>query len=293
MLELKRILVPIDFSARSVAAAEHAGALAQRFDSELIFVHVVPVSPYEYAAFESGLYTGSKWPTEEELAEKLGRELAVISTKFAPHSRVEKIILKGDAPAKIERVAKEKNVDLIVMPTHGYGTFRRFVLGSVTTKVLHDLECPILTGAHVEEVAFGSGAPYRRIACAVDLREHSEAVLKWASGFAQAFGADLTVVHAAPILDAEPETPGFGQELMQMLIRTKEEEVRELLARVGSSGSVFVDCDSVTNLVPHACQEIGADLVVIGRSPLRGLLGRLRTHAHALVRVSPCPVVSV
>ena len=293
MLELKKILVPIDFSERSVAAAEHAGALARRFGSELIFVHVVPVSPYEYAAFESGLYTGPKWPTEEELGEKLGRELATIAAKFAPHSAVKQIILKGDAPAKIERVAKENDVDLIVMPTHGYGTFRRFVLGSVTTKVLHDLECPILTGAHVEEIALDSDAPYRHIACAVDLREHSEAVLRWASGFGEAFGADLTVIHAAPTLNAEPETQSFEHKLTQMLVHTKEKEVHELLTRVGSNGSVLVDCDSVTNLVPRACQEIGADLLVIGRSPLRGLLGRLRTHAHALVRESPCPVISV
>ena len=191
------------------------------------------------------------------MGEKLGSELATITAKFAPDSTVEQIILKGDAPSKIERVAKDSDVDLIVMPTHGYGTFRRFVLGSVTTKVLHDLECPVLTGAHVEEIPFDGDAPYQRIVCAVDLREHSDAVLQWASGFGAAFDAELTVVHAAPILDAEPETESFAHDLTQMLVRAKKEEVRELLARNESSASVFVDCDTVTNLVPKVCREWG------------------------------------
>ena len=294
MLQLKTILVPIDFSERSLAAAEHAGAVASRFGAKLIFLHVVPVSPYEYGNFESGLYVGSQWPSEGDLRKKLQTELARVTEVFSPVSEVEHMILKGDPPVRIEQVVKEKGVDLIVMPTHGYGPFRRFVLGSVTTKVLHDIACPILTGAHVAELLEGDSTPYRRIACALDLREGSKDLLQWAWEFAQAFDAELSVIHAAPALDAEP-TDGqyFTQKLVQMLIHAKEKEVRELIGQVGCKCAVLVDSDDVTRYVPQAAREAEADLLVMGRSPLRGVLGRLRTHAHALIREAPCPVISV
>jgi nucleotide-binding universal stress UspA family protein len=294
MPALNTILVPIDFSERSMAAAEHAGVLASRFGSKLVFLHVVPVSPYEYGAFESGLYVGSKWPKEPELQRKLNDELTKLAESFSPSSEIEQIVLKGDPPTRIERVVKEKNVDLIVMPTHGYGPFRRFVLGSVTTKVLHDVTCPILTGVHVEEIPHGGTKPYRRIACAIDLREHSKDLLKWAWEFAGVFDAELTVIHAAPALDAEPaDGQYFTQKLVQMLIQAKQREVCELAEQVGCKCATLVDSADVTRYVPRAASEAEADLLVIGRSPLRGLLGRLRTHAHALIREAPCPVISV
>ena len=59
LLEIKKILVPVDFSGRSSAAAEHAVVMANHFHSDLIFAHVIPLSPYHYGAFESGLYVGA------------------------------------------------------------------------------------------------------------------------------------------------------------------------------------------------------------------------------------------
>ena len=54
MLKLQKILVPVDFSERSTAAAEHAVVMAERFNSELIFLHAVPPGPYEHGFFEGG-----------------------------------------------------------------------------------------------------------------------------------------------------------------------------------------------------------------------------------------------
>jgi len=282
MLQLKTILVPIDFSERSIAAAEHAATLASRFGSNLVFLHVVPVSPYEYGNFESGLYVGSKWPSEADLLKKLQVELTRVTEAFSPAVEVEHLILKGDPPVRIEQAVKEKDVDMIVMPTHGYGPFRRFVLGSVTTKVRHDVTCPILTGAHVAELPEDGDRAYRRIACAIDLREGSRELLEWAWEFAQSFDAELSVIHAAPALDGEP-TDGqyFTQKLSQMLIHAKEKEVRALVEQVGCRCTILVDSDEVSRYVPRAAREAEADLLVMGRSPLRGVLGRLRTHAYA------------
>ena len=132
------------------------------------------------------------------------------------------------------------------------------------------------------------------MACAVDLREHSECVLRWAWDFAQAWDAELSIIHAAPVLDVTPaEGQYFTSELRTLLIKSKTEEVGELLKRVGSTARIFVDSDEVGYYVPAAVRETEADVLVIGRSPLKGILGRLRTHAYALIREAPCPVISV
>jgi nucleotide-binding universal stress UspA family protein len=294
MLELKTIVVPVDFSKRSLAAAEHGVALAKRFRSQLVFVHVVPVSPYDYAAYESGFYTGAAWPSDEQIQQRLAKELDALVSGVSPPVSIEKVILKGDPPTKIENLARERDASLIIIPTHGYGPFRRFVLGSVAAKVLHDTSCPIMTGAHVPEIPFNSAHPYRRVACAVDLREHSETVLRWASDFATAYDAELSLIHAAPLLDAEPaEGQFFTDHLRNLLLSAKKEEMQELVNKVGCKASLLVESDEVDRYVPSAAEEAGADVLVIGRSPLQGILGRLRTHAYALVRESPCPVVSV
>ena len=64
---------------------------------------------------------------------------------------VKRVLVEGNPARAIVRTAHDEKVDLIAMPTHGYGAIRRFLLGSVTSKVLHDSECPIWTGAHLEE----------------------------------------------------------------------------------------------------------------------------------------------
>ncbi len=61
----------------------------------------------------------------------------------------------GDPAQVITAFAHTQGVDLIMMPTHGYGPFRRLLLGSVTAKVLHDAECPVWTAVHMAK------APHR------------------------------------------------------------------------------------------------------------------------------------
>ena len=217
LLEIKKILVPVDFSGRSAAAAEHAVVMANRFGSDLIFAHVIPLSPYHYGAFESGLYVGAAWPSESEMEATLQRRMSEFVKQVSSGRPVEELVLTGDPAKKIEELAQSSNADLIVLPTHGYGPFRRFILGSVTSKVLHDVACPVFTGAHVPEIPICASQPYKRVACAVDLGEHSETVLCWAGEFAKIWGAELVVIHAAPLLEVIPVDGQYFPALLSKL----------------------------------------------------------------------------
>ncbi len=294
MLQLAKILVPVDFSQRSTAAAEHAVAIANKFDSEVIFLHAVPPGPYEHGFLEGGYNPSAVWPAPEEIEAQLAVQLAALAERTGRGRRIETVVGWGDPAAKIEQMAEHEQVDLIVIPTHGYGPFRRFALGSVTSKVLHDLQCPVMTGAHVEELPESETEPYECVACAIDLGPHSEAVLRWAWGFAQAWEADLQVIHASPPIDALPaDGPYTPARLRESVNQVKTERVRELLAAVGATARIDVDCADATRFITAAADEVVADALIIGRSADEGLVGRLRTHSSALIRETPCPVISI
>ena len=294
MLELAKLLVPIDFSKRATAAAEHAAALASKFDSELIFLHAVPPGPYEHGFFEGGYEPSAIWPSQEEIEAKLAGQLAELAERTGRGRRIESVVSWGDPASKIEEMAEHEQVDLIVMPSHGYGPFRRLALGSVTAKVLHDLACPVFTGAHVEELPESATHPYGCVACAVDLEPHSRDVLSWAWGFARAWQADLQVIHAAPPVDELPTEAGaVPAKLRETLNQVRTEQVQELLDSIGATARIEVDCADINEFVTGVAKETVADVLVIGRSMDQSLLGRLRTHSFALIRDAPCPVISI
>ena len=122
MLPISRILLPMDFSDRCMGMLPYAQAVAAKYGAELILLHV---------------------ENDDELA-KAGRE---------KHQDIDvrRVLYDGDPADVIVGFAKSEKIDLIAMPTHGYGVFRRFLIGSVTAKVLHDVSCPVLTGVHMEE----------------------------------------------------------------------------------------------------------------------------------------------
>jgi nucleotide-binding universal stress UspA family protein len=203
---------------------------------------------------------------------------------------VERLLVEGDPAARIVRTAHELGVSLIVMPTHGYGTFRRFILGSVTAKVLHDADCPVWTGVHME-AARVDDVRLDRIAVGLDLRAQSERTLMWARRFAQEVGAEMALVHVMPGLGAAGELS--EAEWRQRMEDSARREIAGLMARLGWEAPVLVGGGEVPETVCKLAEEWGANLLVIGRGSASGGLGRLRANAYSIIRQSTCPVVSV
>jgi nucleotide-binding universal stress UspA family protein len=289
MLELSKILVPVDFSERSTGAVRYARNLACHFHSELILLHVLPSIPYVMGAFEFGgvatveSFTERTPEARQQLDEFLADELIGM--------KVSRVVLEGDPAVKIVDYAHGEHVDLIVMPTHGYGPFRRFLLGSVTAKVLHDADCPVLTGVHLEQGGELEAVKPNRIVCSVDLGPQSTKALEWANRMAEAFHAGLTVVHATPLGESHFEEM-FDLEWRTTVEERIRERLTELVAGIHTAG-VVIEAGNPAEVVAAIAERFDAQLAVIGRSEAGGMFGRLRTNAYAIIRQSPCPVVSV
>jgi nucleotide-binding universal stress UspA family protein len=202
------------------------------------------------------------------------------------------VVLTGDPAGEIVSFAHSERASLIVIPTHGYGPFRRFILGSVAAKILHDADCPVFTGAHIPDAPPDELRSFRKILCAVDFCPQSEKALKWASNFAGEFHAQLMATHITPSLEARGEY--FDPDWRGYLAQSAREQLEAMQNNAGTNAEVFItDSNNTPAAISSAASELEADLVVIGRGSSSGMLGRLRTNAYSIIRQSPCPVVSI
>jgi nucleotide-binding universal stress UspA family protein len=177
MLPLAKILLPVDFSARSVGAVHCAQRLAQRFSSEIILLHVLAPVQYRLGDTEmGGVMLGDLYRAQ---IEGLTAELDAFQREELAGGNVRRLVLEGDPAGRIVEFAQQEKVNLIMMPTHGHGTFRRFLLGSITAKVLHDAACPVWTGVHIAEAAAHPSSSTRCSARWTWVPQ-SERALKWA-----------------------------------------------------------------------------------------------------------------
>ncbi len=153
----KRILVPLDGSELAALALPHAESIASLSDASLILVQVVP-SAATMAVEASLPSTGIGMPTIdpylvekqfEGVEEELINNAATTLNDAATHLRekvpqVETFVLSGSPAEAIIAYAQSKQIDLIVMSTHGRSGLSRLVYGSVAERILQQSSCPVL-----------------------------------------------------------------------------------------------------------------------------------------------------
>jgi nucleotide-binding universal stress UspA family protein len=289
MLKIDRILLPIDFQDSSKHVVHQVAALARHFHSEIVMLHVVTPLSYSAAMLE-GNYVPANLDdllkellrqAQKQLDRALGAELEGISVK--------RLLLEGDPAVAIVQTAQAEKVDLIAMPTHGYGAFRRFLLGSVTSKVLHDSHCPVWTGAHLEDDPAREFA-IDNVLCAVDLSKHSLKTVQLAAQIASEFTARLTLAH----ITAGMETYGPGPyqddpSWTEAVISSASRQLADLQREAGTKAEVFIGSGDVPKMLSQAAKQLSADVLIVGRPTG----GRLRATGYGIIRESYVPVLSV
>ena len=288
MMSIKHILFPVDFSPRCCAAAPYVKAMATRFSAKVTLISVAPQFFYTTMGDPGGPVLIDTGELLRELSERLDSALV---REFAS-LQVDRVAELGDPAETIAAFARHNKVDLIMMPTHGYGSFRSLLLGSVTAKVLHDAECPVWTAAHVEDPPIADHVAICAILCAVDGTEKSVELMKYAARLASDYGATLRLVHVVPgFLTGAPRQA--DREFEEYMRAESRKTIEALQKQAGSEVPLCVAVGDVAEAVREEARRHGADLVVIGRGVLHEKLGRLRTHTYGIVRRSPCPVLSV
>jgi nucleotide-binding universal stress UspA family protein len=258
--------------------------MAVRYIAKLTLLHVVPISPDTYGV--SAIYPAAF--DLSAMSADAGEELKAFLDGTALKVPFQRIVELGDPASYITAYADANHVDLIMMPTHGYGKFRGLLLGSVTAKVLHDAKCAVWTSTHSEDPDLRAHLPCKSILCAVDLSAGSAGMIRYSAELAREHKAKLRLVHAVHEPASYPEM-NFSNFLRQVA----REEIAKLQNDAGTNFEVCLEGGSPANVIRAAAFHHEADLVVIGRGSIHEAFGRLRTNAYNIIRDSPCPVLSV
>ncbi len=285
MLNIQKILLPVDFPNPSLRVVHQAATLARHFHSEIVMLHVLSAQSQAAGVPVDG--AGSDMLAEMiRLAERnhdqsLRPELEGLA--------IERMIAKGDPARAIVEAAQVEQADLIMMPSHGY-TFNRFLLGSVTAQVVQGTECPVWTGAHVE----GSPVPQfeiRTILCAVDLGSRSDETASWAAQMAGEFGAHLTLTHVTSSVELlGPGGSYVVQKWKEELVSDASQRIANLQREMGIKADVLIGSGDVPKVLSQIAKQTKADLLVMECYPYGG---NLRIHGYAIICAVPIPVLSV
>jgi nucleotide-binding universal stress UspA family protein len=137
---VKSILVPIDFSDYSKNALQYAASIGRQFGAELLLIYVVEPTIYP-ADFSFGQVVLPN--IEKELQERGQTELNDLASKLEGVA-VKTLVRTGKPFLEIVRTAEEKDIDLIVMATHGHTGMEHLIFGGTAEKVIRKAPCPVL-----------------------------------------------------------------------------------------------------------------------------------------------------
>jgi len=276
MSSRRRILCPVDFSDLSRHAMVLAAAVARRLGAELTVLHVAPPATA----------AGSLSTALHDFVAPAGAAGIMVHTALA----------EGDPFTCILEQAQALPADLIVMGTHGRRGFDRWVLGSVTERVLHRAPCPVMTVNGRAQTPDPSAGPFATVLCAEDLAGTS-ATLPYALKLAREGGGRLVVLHA---VEEVPETGALGAvpfEFGPLLVAQARERLHALIPQAERErGGIdeAVVCGRAYKQILLRAEKEKVDLIVVGvhsGQPINDLF--FGSTTHHVVRGASCPVLTV
>jgi nucleotide-binding universal stress UspA family protein len=287
MLPFHKILFPVDYSEPCQSVIPYVQEMACHFSAELTVCHAyVPIS----ALVQDELLVTDPELEAKAHAIETDRLRQFACRNFAGH-KLEAMVELGEPGSVIDRMVQQQRADLVMLATRGHGPLRRFLLGSTTSKVLHDVGCTVWTGVGAALQDHPLRVPYKSIVCALDDSPEAECVLRAAASLASAYGADLSIVHVVPTPPAYPDLD-FA-EYTDQAVDACHCRLRELKAKLGVDAPHTVMEGLLGDAIRHEVVRLKTDLLVTGRGHSIGTFSRLWSHLYSIIRDSPCPVLSV
>ena len=282
---IHNVLIATDFSRYSNLALNFGLELAHGHQAKAQVVFVVPTDEFALAGPEA--YVAARDAAHRDLLE-LKDELR----KTHPGIEGEDyhlVLLEGPVAESILNFAHQKNMDLIVLGTHGRSGLGKMLMGSVAERVFRQSPVPVLTIGPCVRRATRGAAP-RNILLAADFTLAGERASHYAAAMAREYDAKLTLLH---VVEDAALQPGADRDAVLYGMETK---LGDLLGEdaAGLRFCCHVEVGKVVSTILHTAAEIDTDLLVLGVRPWTGVLDRFMwPHAYEIVREASCPVLTV
>ena len=294
MIQLKKIVVPTDFSDPSEEAVCYAGALAEKYQAKVLLIHVVESDTLNAVRTFDG---------SGELIQKLTADRKSYLKRLAKLDalsgiEVEYRLLEGVPANEIVEAAGDLGADLIIMGTHGLTGPGRVFFGSVAERVVRMASMPVLTvrrpGHGFVECSVGARriAGIKNILLPTDFSEASAYATQWAIALAREYQAHLRLLHVLPegftSLTERAARSRMTKKANASLEAFLKDETKGLeVSREVKTGEPFQE------IVAEARGKT-TDIIIMGthgRTFLKyAVLGSV---ASKVVRKAPCPVLTV
>ena len=248
VLNIKKILVPVDFSLTSMKALEQAAFLAKKNGAEITLLHVVDyIMPhsniYYFTIPRSAEYEGTVLKECESQLQKLADKI-----KLRDSVTVNAITVPGKPREAIIKTADEIKADLIIMGTHGVSGFREFMIGSNAIRVISEASCPVLSIQQSAEPGF------KKILIPFRNRPHSREKVDYAIEMAEMYGASLYVLG----IDAEMSEETHGKLQLQAEQIKKIAEGHHLVCE-----TKVIDGSYLAEEILNFAKQEKADLILV------------------------------
>ena len=286
-LRLKNFLFLTDFSEPSELAIPFAVSLAREYEATLQALHVLTPVPLTYATAESataaieGLEEGA-----QAAMQRLDSQLAGVNH--------ETILVRGESVwSSVEKIIGDRNIDLVVLGTHGRTGAMKLMLGSVAEEIFRRASIPVLTIGPSVRKGTHNGGRFHGVLLATDFTPEGQAAAPYAISVAQENQARLLLLHVM----RDPRTSkGQPQESVANVMHQLYEIVPQN-AEFWCRPEASVRFGAPAERILEASTELGADLIVLGvRDPGRrmGAATHLeRAIAHKVVAHASCPVLTI
>ncbi len=290
----KRILVATDFSECSRVALDICISASKCMKTKLYILHTIEKFPHDYRhLLSSTTHSNMKQKLEEEAMNKIK---AMLPEELLGSEDIVPIIRFGKPLSEVIQFAKEKDVDIIAIGTHGRAGVDRIILGSVAERVVRKAHCPVMVVRSRKYIGF------KRIIVPIDFSDCSRIALEYAAATARAHRSKLTILHVYEESFIEPyvraaNTEEEAQEIIRGIEQVNEGKYDEFLKKIDLGG---VEYDKLlrkgipSNEIVETAREQQAQLIVVGthgRSGIKHML--IGSDAEEVVRNAPCDIVVV
>lgn len=296
MVDLNRVLCPVDLSDFSRDALRHGRALAKWYRAQVTLLHVYTDAQPLFSEMDGNV---ALLPLirPDELEEDVRQFFGPLLSDS--ERSIEIVMRKGSPTKEIVRLADELPADLVVLGTHGRSGFERLFLGSVTEKVLRTARVPVMT---VPPPVKEPGSPlFKTILCPLEFSDASTPALEYALSLAQEANGRLILLHVIESLVGETAAADMGHLSVSEYSRYVEEDAVARLksavpdeARTWSTPQERIARGRAYREILRVARDEGVDLIVMGVQG-KGALNRLvfGSTTHHVIREARCPVLTI
>lgn len=281
-MEIKKILIPTDFSELSLYAFDYAVSIAKKHGSNIHLFHVIE-------ELLTMAVPGDFYLNTEEIIQREVDMLAIKSKQISElaSSLENKYQIKCSTHVEFGRshrvltdYANENNFDLIVMSTHGVSGFREFIIGSNAVRIISEANCPVLS---IQSKMPENGI--RKILMPFKDDPYSRQKVKFAINYAKWFNAELITLG----IDTE------GEESHLQKIEREAAQIKEFVDQNNIPNRLFITQGNAAKEILKCAKEQSVDMILVmadmeNEDIVDFIMG---PTAQQLVNHSKVPVLSI